>query len=94
MARLGVKRAGIVTPSEKRLIRAERRAEDLITIHEYDPRWPALFAAERAEIAKALGDAREEDAAAERDAKRSLESETSALAQGLAGKILGREVRS
>lgn len=46
-----------MTPSEKRLIRAERRAEEFITIHDYDPRWPALFAAERAEIASALGDA-------------------------------------
>jgi GrpB-like predicted nucleotidyltransferase (UPF0157 family) len=45
-----------VTPSEKRIIRAERRADELVTIHEYDPRWPALFAAERAEITRALGD--------------------------------------
>ena len=39
------------------MIRAERRAEEYITIHDYDPRWPALFAGERAEIANALGDA-------------------------------------
>ena len=45
-----------MTPSERRIIRAERRADDLVTIHDYDPRWPALFAAERAEIARALGD--------------------------------------
>ncbi|HEY2388702.1 MAG TPA: GrpB family protein [Candidatus Binatia bacterium] len=45
-----------MTPSEKRIIRAERRADELVTIHDYDPRWPALFAAERAEITRALGD--------------------------------------
>src|ERR1700686_3928992 len=45
-----------MTPSERRIVRAERRADDLVTIHDYDPRWPALFAAERAEIARALGD--------------------------------------
>ncbi len=45
-----------VTPSEKRIVRAERRADELVTIHDYDPRWPRLFAAERAEIAHALGD--------------------------------------
>lgn len=28
----------------------------MITIREYDPRWPALFDSERAEIARALGD--------------------------------------
>ncbi len=46
-----------MTPSEKRLIRAERRAEEYITIHDYDPRWPALFASERAGITGALGEA-------------------------------------
>jgi GrpB-like predicted nucleotidyltransferase (UPF0157 family) len=46
-----------MTTSEKRLIRAERRAEEYITIHDYDPSWPALFAGERAKIAGALGDA-------------------------------------
>ncbi|MBI3767579.1 MAG: GrpB family protein [Deltaproteobacteria bacterium] len=39
------------------MIRPERRAEEFITIHEYDPRWPVLFDAERAEIAHVLGDA-------------------------------------
>jgi GrpB-like predicted nucleotidyltransferase (UPF0157 family) len=46
-----------MTPSEKRLVRAERRGDELVTIRDYDPRWPALFAAERAEIARAFGDA-------------------------------------
>src|SRR5690348_8913265 len=47
----------VVTPTEKRMIRAERRAEEYITIHDYDPRWPTLFTGERARIADALGDA-------------------------------------
>lgn len=51
------KRAGEVTPSENRLVRVERRADESITIHDYDPQWPALFDAERVEIARALGDA-------------------------------------
>ena len=45
-----------MTASEKRLIREERRADELITISEYDPRWPSLFDEERAAIARALGD--------------------------------------
>jgi GrpB-like predicted nucleotidyltransferase (UPF0157 family) len=45
-----------VTASEKRLIREERRADELITIREYDPRWPSLFDEERGAIARALGD--------------------------------------
>ena len=52
----GAIRACLVTPSERRLVRAERRADELITIHDYDPRWPELFAAEKADIARALGD--------------------------------------
>ncbi len=46
-----------MTPSDKRSVRLERRAEELITIRDYDPSWPALFAAERTEIARALGNA-------------------------------------
>ncbi len=46
-----------MTPSERRLVRAERRADELITICEYDPRWPELFASERAEIGRALANA-------------------------------------
>jgi GrpB-like predicted nucleotidyltransferase (UPF0157 family) len=45
-----------VAPSERRLVRAELRSDELITIRDYDPRWPALFVSERAEIAQALGD--------------------------------------
>ncbi len=47
---------GTVTSTERRLIRAERRTDELFTVHDYDPRWPALFAAERAQVAAALGD--------------------------------------
>ena len=42
--------------SERRLIRSERRADELITIHDYDPAWADLFAAERARIQSVLGD--------------------------------------
>jgi GrpB-like predicted nucleotidyltransferase (UPF0157 family) len=42
--------------SDKRLIRAERRADDGITIRDYDPIWAMLYQAERARIAAALRD--------------------------------------
>jgi GrpB-like predicted nucleotidyltransferase (UPF0157 family) len=43
-----------VGTSDKRLIRAERRADESITIHDYDPSWAVLYQTEHDRIAAAL----------------------------------------
>ncbi len=53
-----------------------------------------LLAEMRAEIARALNDARDQVSAAELAAKKNLDAETSELAKRLVQKVLGREVRS
>lgn len=41
--------------SDRRLVRSERRPDELITIREYDPRWPDLYGEERTRLLGALG---------------------------------------
>ena len=44
-----------MTNDERRLVRGDRRGDEPLIIHDYDPRWPNLYGEERAVLLQALG---------------------------------------